>query len=47
MRELKNLMREVGFEVVENYYSSDGGKAHWWNGKNVVTVGKVGREVGV
>ena len=44
LRELRKLMGETGFEVMENYYSLDGRKAHWWNGKNVVTVGRLVRK---
>ncbi|NMB48668.1 class I SAM-dependent methyltransferase [Candidatus Kuenenbacteria bacterium] len=39
--ELRGLLDKAGFEVVENCYSLDGERAHWWNGKNIVTVGKV------
>lgn len=39
--ELRRLLDKAGFEVAENYYSLDSKKAHWWNGKNIVTVGKV------
>jgi hypothetical protein len=42
LRELKKLLREQGLKVLENYYSKDGEKAHWWNGKNIVTVGRKG-----
>jgi SAM-dependent methyltransferase len=38
--ELRGLFRRTGFEVIENYYSSDGQRVHWWNGKNIVTVGR-------
>ncbi|NMC51949.1 class I SAM-dependent methyltransferase [Candidatus Kuenenbacteria bacterium] len=38
--ELRKLMREAEFEVVENYYSLDGKRACWWNGRNIVSVGK-------
>ncbi len=38
--ELRGLLGKAGFEVVESYYSLGGERAHWWNGKNVVTVGR-------
>lgn len=40
LREIEILFEEQGFKVVENYYSLSGKKAHWWNGRNIVTVGK-------
>ena len=40
-RELKGLLRRAGFEVEENYYSSDGQEEAWWRAKNIVTVAKL------
>ena len=39
-RELNKLFKQAGFKVLENYYSMGGRKGHWWNGRNIVTVGK-------
>ncbi len=39
--ELRKLLMRAGFEVAENYYSLSGEKAHWWNGRNVVTLGRL------
>ena len=38
--ELKRLFRKSGFKILENYYSQDGRQAHWWSGRNIVTVGQ-------
>ncbi|MFA5128706.1 MAG: class I SAM-dependent methyltransferase [Patescibacteria group bacterium] len=40
LRELKRLVKESGFEILENFYSIDDKKAHFWNGKNIVTIAK-------
>lgn len=40
LRELKRLVKESGFEILENFYSIDDRKAHFWNGKNIVTIAK-------
>jgi len=39
-RELYKLFKRTGYKVIENYYSDGEKKAHWWNGRNIVTVGK-------
>jgi ubiquinone/menaquinone biosynthesis C-methylase UbiE len=38
LRELERLVKSAGFEVLENFYSSEGKHAHFWTGKNLVTV---------
>lgn len=40
LRELRRLVKEAGFEILENFYSSEGKKVYWWNGRNIVTVAK-------
>lgn len=40
LRELKHLVKESGFEVLENFYIRRGKKVHWWNGWNIVTIAK-------
>ncbi|HOY56013.1 MAG TPA: class I SAM-dependent methyltransferase [bacterium] len=37
LRELKKLLQKTDFEVLENYYVKDGKKAHWFNGRNILT----------
>lgn len=36
--ELHTLLRNSGFAVEKAYYIRDGKPAHWWNGKNIVTI---------
>lgn len=38
--EMKKLFKSVKFKVLENYYVSQGKKVNWWNGRNILTVGK-------
>jgi len=40
LRELKRLVKGVGFEVLENFYIRKGKKEHFWNGWNIVTIAK-------
>jgi len=40
LRELRRLVKKAGFEILENFYSSEGKKVRWWNGKNIVTICK-------
>jgi SAM-dependent methyltransferase len=40
LRELRRLVKEAGFGIVENFYSAGGEKVHFWNGKNIVTIAK-------
>jgi hypothetical protein len=40
LRELKQLVKKVGFIILENFYSRDGKKSYFWNGKNLVTIVK-------
>lgn len=37
-QELNKLFKQVGFEILENYYAYQDKKAHWWNGRNIVSV---------
>lgn len=37
-REMQRLVRATPFRVVGQYYEYNGNNAHWWNGKNIVTV---------
>jgi len=38
--ELKKIFIKAKFKVLENYYVSQGKKVNWWNGRNILTVGK-------
>ena len=40
-RELKKLLRLAGFERIECWYTSNGARAHWWNGRNISTIAYV------
>jgi SAM-dependent methyltransferase len=40
LRELRQLFRAANFQILENYYVRRGQKARWWNGYNILTVGK-------
>jgi hypothetical protein len=40
LRELSPLVKESGFEILENFYSSRGKKIPWWHGRNIVTIAK-------
>ncbi len=40
-RELKKMFRQTGFQILENYYSSDGHRTVSWRAKNIVTVGRL------
>ncbi|MFH1890640.1 MAG: class I SAM-dependent methyltransferase [Candidatus Kuenenbacteria bacterium] len=39
--ELNKLFKQARFELVENYYSCGDRKCHWWDGRNIVTVGRL------
>lgn len=38
--ELRKILKENGFSVIENYYSVGLKRCCWWNAKNIVTVAK-------
>ncbi|MBT3412944.1 MAG: class I SAM-dependent methyltransferase [Candidatus Jacksonbacteria bacterium] len=38
LRELLPLVKDVGFEVLESFYSKKGEKSRWWNGNNSVII---------
>lgn len=38
--ELARLARNAGFTIQEIYYSLNGTRAHWWNGRNIVLIAK-------
>jgi len=40
LRELKRLVKESGFEILENFYSAGGKRTRFWKGKNIVTIAK-------
>ncbi|MFA6533666.1 MAG: class I SAM-dependent methyltransferase [Patescibacteria group bacterium] len=40
LRELKRLARLAGLEVEAAYYEKKGRRAHWWNGDNLVLIGR-------
>ncbi|MFC1622451.1 class I SAM-dependent methyltransferase [Patescibacteria group bacterium] len=40
LRELKKLFKKSNFKILENKYVKDGKPAHWWNGKNILTIGE-------
>lgn len=40
LSELRKLLRRSGFDLLQKFYIRDGKPAHWWNGKNMVTVCK-------
>ncbi|MBU4360657.1 class I SAM-dependent methyltransferase [Candidatus Parcubacteria bacterium] len=40
LRELKKLFTDAGFKILKNNYINKNNSAHWWNGRNIVTVGK-------
>lgn len=40
LRELRQLFRAANFKLLENYYVRRGQKARWWNGYNILTIGK-------
>ena len=40
LRELRNLVKKSNFKIIENFYSSRGGKANPRNGWNLVTIAK-------
>lgn len=39
-QELAKLTQAAGFAVQEMYYSYNGSRAHWWNGRNIVLIAK-------
>lgn len=39
-RRLKRLCAKAGFEVREAFYAAHGERADWWNGRNLVVIGK-------
>ncbi len=36
VRELRALVKNMGYNIEILFYSTNGKKAHWWNGKNIV-----------
>jgi SAM-dependent methyltransferase len=40
LRELKKLFSSASFQILENSFVHRGKKARWWNGHNILTVGK-------
>ena len=40
LKELKKLFTDNNFEILENKYKNKNKSVHWWNGRNIVTVGK-------
>lgn len=38
--ELKNLLIKVNLKILTNTYMRNGKKAHWFNGKNILTIGQ-------
>jgi len=36
--ELKKLLRQSGFKIIENYYSYNNQKTYQWKGKNIVSI---------
>jgi tRNA (uracil-5-)-methyltransferase TRM9 len=40
LRELRRLVKELGFEILENFYSTGGKRTRFWKGKNIVTIAK-------
>lgn len=41
IRALRSLLRESGYADARSYYIRDGKRAHWWNGKNIMTIARV------
>lgn len=39
-RDLVRFARRAGFTIQEIYYSLNGMRAHWWNGRNIVLIAK-------
>ncbi len=40
MSELRKLLGTSGFTTLHEFYIRDGKPAHWWNGKNIITIAK-------
>lgn len=40
LKELKKLFADNNFKILENKYKNKNKSVHWWNGRNIVTVGK-------
>jgi len=38
LAELKKILRQAEFKILENYYVKQGKKARWWNGYNILTI---------
>ncbi len=38
--ELRALLRKSEFGVLQAFYIRDGKSAHWWNGKNIITIAR-------
>jgi ubiquinone/menaquinone biosynthesis C-methylase UbiE len=40
LKELKKLFKKAGFKVLENKYIAKNKSTHWWNGWNIISIGK-------
>jgi SAM-dependent methyltransferase len=40
LSKLKRLCRAAGLRIVHAYYSRNGVRAHWWNGRNIVVIAR-------
>ena len=38
--ELNKLFKKSKFKILENQYIKDGKPTHWWNAKNILTIGE-------
>ncbi len=40
LRELKRMVKQAGLAIETALYSKNGRKAHWWDGQNILLIGK-------